>query len=165
MLHLFLQELLDTKRKRSLSSTFSTSPMQTVGSFLGHLFKNLELSNHSLKRRRRSSSLVRSVSSQSTHILHSCKGYTQSQLLRLIITIYGGVPEAFEVFHCRPTTTEEDLGLFLNPRRATKRPFQYLILEVNCLPYELQEVCTYNYEFRIIILCISADCLWICLSI
>ena len=60
--------------------------------------------------------------------------------MRLIISIYGGVPEAFEVFHCRPTTTEEELRLFLNPRRATKKPFQYMILEVNRLPYPLQEV-------------------------
>ncbi len=60
--------------------------------------------------------------------------------MRLIISIYGGVPEAFEVFHCRATTTEEELRLFLSPQRATKRPFQYLILEVNRLPYPLQEV-------------------------
>ena len=67
-------------------------------------------------------------------------GFTQSQLLQLIISIYGGVPEAFEVYHCRPTSTEEELRMFMNPRRATKRPFQYLILEVNKLPYRLQEV-------------------------
>jgi hypothetical protein len=55
--------------------------------------------------------------------------------------VFGGVPEPFEVFHCRPTVTEEELRLFLNPKRATKHPFQYLILEVNKLPYQLQEVC------------------------
>ncbi len=73
----------------------------------------------------------------------SVLGFTQSQLLRLIISIYGGVPEAFEVYHCRSTSTEEELRLFMNPKRATKRPFQYLILEVNKLPYRLQEVRTY----------------------
>ena len=112
------------------------TPMHVVGFFLAELFKNLDLSNHSLKRRR--PSVI--SSSQSTHILHSCSGFTQSQLIRLIISIYGGVPEAFEVFHCRSTTTEEDLRLFLNPKRATKHPFQYLILEVNKLSYQLQEV-------------------------
>ena len=135
------QELLATKQVQLKSPT--DTPMHTVGAFLSSLFKNFELSSHSLKRRRPSVP-SRTNPSQSTHILHSCKGYSQGQLLRLIISIYGGVPEAFEVFHCRATTTEEELRLFLNPRRATKRPFQYLILEVNRLPYQLQEVCI-NY--------------------
>ena len=120
---------------------FGNTPMHVVGSFLAALFQNFELSTYTLKHRRPSSVLSRSPSSQSAHILHSCQGFTQSQLLRLIISIYGGVPEVFEVFHCRHNTTEEELRLFLNPKRATKRPFQYLILEVNRLPYQLQEVC------------------------
>ena len=75
-------------------------------------------------------------------LLYTHTGFSQSQLLRLVISIYGGVPEAFEVYHCRSTSTEEEIRLFMNPKRATKRPFQYLILEVNKLPYRLQEVRT-----------------------
>ena len=75
-------------------------------------------------------------------LLYTHTGFSQSQLLRLVISIYGGVPEAFEVYHCRATSTEEEIRLFMNPKRATKRPFQYLILEVNKLPYRLQEVRT-----------------------
>ena len=116
-------------------------PMHQVGAFLSALFENSDLSTNSLKRRRTTSSITRSMSQQSTHILHSCQYFTPGQLSRMIISVFGGVPEPFEVFHCRPTATEEELRLFLNPKRATKHPFQYLILEVNKLPYQLQEVC------------------------
>jgi len=143
LIGILLQELLSRGRYclDEEESRSGNTPMHLVGSFLAALFRNFELSSHSLKRRRPSTLISRSSSSQSTHFLHSCQGFTQSQLLRLIISIYGGVPEVFEVFHCRQNTTEEDLKLFLNPKRATKRPFQYLILEVNRLPYQLQEVC------------------------
>lgn len=117
-----------------------STPMHVVGRFLSALFQNSDLSTNSLKRRRASSAFTHTMSQQSTHILHSCKNFTPSQLLRTIIGVFGGVPEPFEVFHCRPTVTEEELRLFLNPARATKHPFQYLILEVNKLPYQLQEV-------------------------
>lgn len=150
LIGILLQELLSRGRYclDEEESRSGNTPMHLVGSFLAALFRNFELSSHSLKRRRPSTFISRSSSSQSTHFLHSCQGFTQSQLLRLIISIYGGVPEVFEVFHCRQNTTEEDLKLFLNPKRATKRPFQYLILEVNRLPYQLQEVCDTHTWFH-----------------
>ena len=132
------------------------TPMHVVGAFLSALYGNFELSTHSLtlKRCRTSSSMAsKALSNQSTHVLHSCKGFSQSQLIRLIISVYGGVPEPFEVLHCQPTTTEEELRLFLSPKRATKRPFQYLLLEVNKLPYQLQEVCV--IVLTIIVCCTS----------
>ena len=67
--------------------------------------------------------------------------YTQDRLIRMIVGLYSGVPESFEVFHCRQSTTEEELNLFL--KRASKHPLQYLILEVNKLSYKLQEVSVY----------------------
>lgn len=120
--------------------------MHIVGAFLSALYGNFELSTHSLtlKRCRTSSMASKALANQSTHILHSCQGFSQSQLIRLIISVYGGVPEPFEVLHCRSSTTEEELRLFLSPKRATKRPFQYLLLEVNKLSYQLQEVMKLN---------------------
>ena len=132
------QELLASRPHNDSGST----PMHIVGAFLAALFSNFELSSYSLKKRRTSSAVTQSMTAQCTKVLYSCPGFTQSQLLRLIIQTYGGAPEVFEVFHCRPTTTEEELQLFLNYKRATKRPFQYLILEVNKLSYPLQEVST-----------------------
>ena len=116
------------------------SPMYIVAHFLDLLFKD-----HSLPRRssepvvqRHRSLTSMSFARNSSQLLHYCPGYSQEQLVRLIISVYSGVPESFEVFHCRPTTTEEELGLFF--KRATKYPLKYLVLEVNRLPFKLQEV-------------------------
>jgi len=118
----------------------NSTPMHLVGAFLSALFGNSDLSTNSLKHRRANTGLTRTLSQHSSHILHSCQHFTSSQLIRTIISVFGGVPEPFEVFHCRPTVTEEELRLFLNLKRTTKLPFQYLILNVNKLPYQLQEV-------------------------
>ena len=117
-------------------------PVKIVGTFLNSLFED-----HSLPHRcHPSSPLLRprsitgslSLVQEFTQLLHFCPGYTQDGLIRVIVGLYSGVPESFEVFHCRSNTTEGELNLFL--KRAAKFPLQYLILEVNKLPYKLQEV-------------------------
>ena len=80
-----------------------------------------------------------SGSPQGIYQLHYAPGYTQSQLLRLITEIYDGVPESFEVFYCHPLTTQEELKMFME--RVKYHPLPYLILQVNKLPFNLQEVC------------------------
>ena len=122
-------------------------PVRIVGAFLNALFED-----HALPHRCRPSSPLRprsitaslSLAQEFVQLLHFCPGYSQDGLIRVIISLYSGVPESFEVFHCRPTTSEEELNLFL--KRAAKYPLQYLILEVNKLPYKLQEVCTCVYS-------------------
>jgi len=44
--------------------------------------------------------------------------YNNEKLLLLLIKIYRGVPEAYEVFHCHEDSAENDLKLFLH--RASK---------------------------------------------
>ena len=120
-------------------------PVHIVGAFLKALFED-----HALPHRCRPSSPLRprsittslSVTHEFVQLLHFCPGYTQDRLIRVIVGLYSGVPESFEVFHCRPSTTEEELNLFI--KRAAKHPLQYLILEVNKLPYKLQEVYMYG---------------------
>ena len=117
------------------------APMHVVGRFLAVLF-----SNHSLPQRRgtgfglpRPCSVSRvSLSSESVQMLHYCPNYSQAALIQIIVSIYDGVPESFEVFRCRPSSTEEELSLFL--KRAAKHPLQFLLLHVNLLPFKLQEV-------------------------
>ena len=60
------------------------------------------------------------------------------QIIRMIIDIYQGVPEGFAVFHCRSTTSAEELTLFIERMRHYHLP--YLVLQVNQLPFKLQEV-------------------------
>ena len=80
-----------------------------------------------------------SGSPQGIYQLHYAPGYTQSQLLRLVTEIYDGVPESFEVFYCHPLTTQEELKMFME--RVKYHPLPYLVLQVNKLPFNLQEVC------------------------
>ena len=71
-------------------------------------------------------------------MLHYGPNYNQTKLIQMIITIYNGIPQPFEFFHCFPDTSEEELHLFM--KRAARHPHQYLLLEVNNLPFKLQEV-------------------------
>ena len=106
-------------------------PMQVVGRFLELLFTNHKLPV-------RSDPSPPSPHNTHSHLLHYCPGFTQGQLIQTVIGICSGIPESFEVFHCRPTTTEEELKLFLS--RAVKHELRSLVLEVNKLPFKIQEV-------------------------
>ena len=105
--------------------------MDIVGSFLDHqcLFDHAKLPI----RYKKYASL-----SQSINVLYNAAGYNHSQLVSLILEIYDGLPEAFEFLRCKLTTTEQELRLFM--KRAIRHPRLYLVVEVNHLPYQLQEV-------------------------
>ena len=123
--------------------------MEIVGGFLGHLLQNHTLPRRSTKVLRRPSYATQFPGvSDANQFLHHAPKYTQSQLVRLIVSIYGGVPESFEVFHCCSTSTKEELSLFLE--RVERKPLRYLILEVNKLPFGLQEVHTYIHVYDIV---------------
>ena len=116
--------------------------MHTIGEFLSIIFQE-----HSLPRRSDSAPLLRtrsltvfSLSHDFTQLLHYCPRYSQSQLIQMLIGICSGVPEAFEVFRCRASTTEDELTLFL--KRAARHSLRSIVLEVNKLPFKLQEVGT-----------------------
>ena len=50
---------------------------------------------------------------QFQEVVHFAPDYDNGQLLRLLIEIYDGVPESYELFHCNKDSTEDDLKLFL----------------------------------------------------
>ena len=118
-------------------------PMHVVGQFLGDLFDDHQFDlprRSSLSHAIRTHSLT-SYSHDFTQFLHYCPCYTQSQLIQTVIGICSGVPEAFEVFRCRSSTTEGELSLFL--KRAARHSLS-IVLEVNRLPFNLQEVNDYR---------------------
>ena len=122
---------------RAIGGTYNV--MEIVGGFLGDLLQNHTLPRRSTRVVRRPSSVSQFPGmSGANQFLHHAPKYCQSQLVRLIVSIYGGVPESFEVFHCRSSSTKEELTLFLE--RVERKPLRYLILEVNRLPFRLQEV-------------------------
>ena len=130
--------------------------MEIVGGFLGDLLQNHTPPRRSTKVIRRPSATQFPGTSDANQFLHHAPKYRQSQLVRLIVSIYGGVPESFEVFHCRASSTKEELGLFLE--RVEKKPLRYLILEVNKLPFRLQEVCEMEMFGVGVVICIFGGC-------
>ena len=121
--------------------------MDVAGSFLEELFKQQCINSCLLPtcyERDSDSNFTHCVNSKAVNILHCAPNYSQSQLIRLVLGIYGGPPSAFEFLHCKPSTTEQELKLFME--RVVQHPRQYLVLEVNHLPHQLQEVGETNTE-------------------
>ena len=111
--------------------------MEIVGSFLDlrYLFDQGEVKKWALPVRY---SKEYASLSQANNVLYNATGCTESELVGLILGLYGGPPEAFEFLQCKPTTTEQELRLLM--KRAIQHPRLYLLAEVNNLPYQLQEV-------------------------
>ncbi len=74
--------------------------------------------------------------------LYSIPGYSQDELVRVVLSEYDpGMPQAFQIMRCRPSTTEAELNLFMS--RVCKFPSVYVMLGVDLLPFDMQEVCSY----------------------
>ena len=72
-------------------------------------------------------------------VLHSAPGFSQGELISVIVSIYDGrLPQPYEFFRCHETTTMHELKLFLT--RAINHPLTFMIFGVNLLPVKLQEV-------------------------
>eukprot|EP00731_Ephydatia_muelleri_P021726 Em0014g317a len=100
--------------------------MHAISMFLSAL-----LQNHSLPTRIPMTSVAAQI------VVHSCPGFTQTELIPIILSIFNGVPKPFQIFRCQSSSTQVELDLFL--RRAATFPIPHLILEVNRLPFQLQE--------------------------
>ena len=78
-------------------------------------------------------------STDSVEVLHSAPGFSQGELISLIVSIYDErLPQPYEFFRCRENTTMHELKCFLT--RAINHPLTFMILGVNLLPVKLQEV-------------------------
>ena len=141
-----------TKIVRWIPAGKDVSPMEAVGSFLTNLFQVLNRQAFSPLPKRYSDDLAEFSHSPTTplsphpeeefvNVLHGALDFTQGELIGLVLRIYGGPPEPFELLHCNCSTTEDDVRLFM--KRIHQHPRHYLVLEVNHLPFQLQEVGTY----------------------
>ena len=136
----FLQRVLT---ERSLLSVVDveTSPMLVVGKFLNVLLRDHALPRRCSVSKEQVQSLprhMRSISCSFAQPLYFCPTYSQTDFLCLILNLFSGIPESYQVLRCQATTTEEELGLFL--KRVEKHRAHYLMLDVNKLPFKLQEV-------------------------
>ena len=122
----------------------TASPMCAVSVFLSAVLLNHSLPIHIKAAIKKSLSVARvPTAPEASQVLHSCPGFTQKELIPLILNIFGGVPEPFQIFRCQVSSKQEDLDLFL--QRATQFSILHLILEVNKLPFHLQEVSPWTY--------------------
>lgn len=119
-------------------STETSSSIEIVGIFMKNIFEsNYFLETEQLAQRYE-------LPFQLEHDILIAKQYDQQKLIHLIISIYNGIPEHFDILRCCSATTEHDLNSFM--RRVLLIPRLYVILEVNRLSFELQEVHTYDIE-------------------
>ena len=124
---------------REQSARLVDSPLEWVGQFLAQLFPAedqlfLEPRRFFLRYPPHNESYL----SMRENYLHKALGFSQEQLIRLMVEIYQGPPEPYEILHCRSTTSEETLRLFFE--RIQKHALKYIILDVDKLPFQLQEV-------------------------
>ena len=109
-------------------------PMLMVGQFLNILLKEHSIFSPdlmSMPRHHVSSTICNQP-------LYFCSSYSNANCLRFILEIFSKIPEAYQVLRCQTTTSEEELELFL--KRALTQPNYYLLLDINKLPFKLQEV-------------------------
>ncbi len=104
--------------------------MHTVGQFLKVLQERAEY--HLLY----SASENPLTPSASPQVLYNCQNLKMYELTEVIVDIYRGLPQPFEVFRCHQETTEEELQLFIE--RIIKHPRQYAIVQASRLPFKLQ---------------------------
>ena len=117
------------------------SPMRVVGMFLSVLLQNHALPRRCSVSKDKTLSFPRHIRNFSNYLaqpLYFCPTYSQTDFLCLILNLFNGIPESYQVLRCQATTTEEELGLFL--KRVEQHMAHYLMLDVNRLPFKLQEV-------------------------
>ena len=126
-------------------------PLKICGRFLDELFKCSDIVHYSPQKysdkdrltyfERRCYSSLHSI--HSVEVLHSAPGFSQGELISVIVSIYDGrLPQSYEFFRCCENTTIHELKCFLT--RAINHPLMFMILGVDLLPINLQEVCQYS---------------------
>ena len=115
----------------------SADPMLVVGTFLNTLLHDHILPQH-LSFAESSLNKSQDGNALKTQFLFSCSLYSQSNLVSFILDHFNSIPAAYHIMRCNGSTTKEDLSLFL--KRVEMQPNKYMMLNVDLLPFKLQEV-------------------------
>ena len=121
----------------------SPTPFEAVGIFLENLLINSEISNCVLPKRVKQDHKTLEVGG----ILHIAMEFTQSDIMKLLLSISECVPEYYDILYCGPHMTTQDLNLFIERCRefgrcSSSKWREFYFLEINKLLYEHQEVCS-----------------------
>lgn len=124
---------------KEIKSTDSAySPISLVGKFLDILFNDHDLPLRFSPVEAQSLTDNKLLTRAFVQPLYSCPTYLHGDIVCLILNIFSGIPESHQVMRCQATTKEDELSLFL--KRITQHPAHYLMLDINKLPFKLQEV-------------------------
>jgi hypothetical protein len=74
-------------------------------------------------------------------ILHIAIDFSQSDIMKLLLSIGHCLPESYDVLYCQSETTTQDLELFSKRCCQFGQERQFFFLEINKLHYGQQEVC------------------------
>eukprot|EP00118_Oscarella_pearsei_P023946 m.294339 g.294339 ORF g.294339 m.294339 type:complete len:5643 (+) comp40744_c0_seq7:98-17026(+) len=127
---------LDTKEDGDSVVVSPTKlPMERVGTFLERLKRDPQIC-HDLYPRRREMGAV--AARDEGHVVHLAFEFSLDQILKLILIIYGGFPESYELMRCTKGTSKEEVQLFLQ-RVINFHYRRFTLVQVNELNVELQE--------------------------
>lgn len=73
-----------------------------------------------------------------TAFSYKCFNFTSLQLLKLLASLYNGIPSSLQILQCNTSTSEDEVRKFF--LRIVFFPGHYTIVEVNKLNAQLQEV-------------------------
>ena len=126
------QKSLDTCKAKLMKSQEEfkamVTPMEFVGCFLDSTFTALSIKIPEKTQ----------LPTQQHQVLHYAPGYGLDLLMKLLLEIYGRVPQRFQVFKCHQTCTEDELSFFFDKVEGIASV--YTLLEVNNLSLPMQEV-------------------------
>ena len=136
-----------------------TLPVKVVGDFLHSIFANDCLPPAiRLYATFPLHSEVPAVPHRNKFTLHAVHNFIPLQMLQLIVTVFDGVPNSFQIFQCTQNTTEQQLDIFFD-RAFHWNDLRYLLLGVNYLHNELQEVSYFHNDYKCLIIYYENRCL------
>ena len=128
----------DSVKRRIPSLTSSRQvlvpPFELCGKFLEALVKDKTVVCYLYPSRR----MLPGSTTPKGHMVHVACSCSPDQVFRLLLHIYGGLPESFEMMRCSSATSTEELELFLQ-RTIMIQYRTYVLVNVNQLNTALQE--------------------------
>ena len=114
--------------------TSADNPFELCGKLLEVLVSDRNAANYLYPKRR----MMAEIPMPEGHIVHGAHKFSPDQVFRLLLQIYQGLPESFEVMRCTSVTSREDLDLFLQ-RAVVFQSRTFVMVNVDRLSTNLQE--------------------------
>ena len=114
------------------------APMEVVGHFLDVLLMDYMLPQRHAMMDSQILPHSQGISDHYSQPLYCSSANSQMDFTKLVLKVFSGVLQSYQVMRCQATTTSEELNLFL--KRVETHHMDYLMLGINKLSFQLQEV-------------------------